>query len=118
MYVSQAAYEVRTLHSIALTFKSASVGRVRLGADLQNLLASPLLPRGMWAMDLLMGLRDASVSLPLAGTGLGPVPSARGPVGTNYLLTYLDGDTLIGRASQGTFVFRRCGDKYDPELPR
>ena len=38
--------------------------------------------------------------------------SSAGPVGTNYLLTYLDQDLLIGRA-QGTFIFSREAEEED-----
>lgn len=36
------------------------MGDVRLSPELQNLVASPLLPRGWWNLQLLMALRDVS----------------------------------------------------------
>ena len=56
----EAAYEPRTARSIALAFKSARAGGVALSPALQNLVASPLLPRGWWNLQALMWLRDVS----------------------------------------------------------
>jgi hypothetical protein len=107
--VVKASYEVRTSRSIALSFKKAGVGQVLAGDDLQNALASPLLPRGDWQMQALMAISEFSAFVPLTTRVPGTSSSSRIPAGLNYNITYLDEDMFIGRAggNGGTFIFVR-----------
>ncbi|KAL4527127.1 hypothetical protein Ndes2526B_g09160 [Nannochloris sp. 'desiccata'] len=107
--VVEAAYEVRTSRSIALSFKKAGVGQVLAGDDLQNLLASPLLPRGNWQMQALMAISEFSAFLPLTTRVPGTCSSSKIPAGLNYNITFLDEEMFIGRAggNGGTFIFVR-----------
>eukprot|EP00887_Chlorella_sp_A99_P000436 scaffold17.g436.t1 len=88
--------------------REAQLGEVSLGPSLQNLVASPLLPRGMLQMQL-------SVRVPLAMRLPGASSSGPRARGINYALTFLDEDMLVGRAQGlgGSFVFSRgreeCG---------
>jgi PAP_fibrillin len=107
--VVEASYEVRTSRSIALSFKKAGVGQVLAGDDLQNILATPLLPRGDWQMQALLAISEFSAFLPLTTRVSGTSSSSRTPAGLNYNITYLDEDMFIGRAggNGGTFIFVR-----------
>jgi hypothetical protein len=107
--VVEASYEVRTSRSIALSFKKAGVGQVLAGDDLQNVLASPLLPRGEWQMQALMAVSEFSAFIPLTTRVPGTSSSSKTPAGLNYNITYLDEDMFIGRAggNGGTFIFVR-----------
>lgn len=102
-----AGYEQRTQRSIGLSFQSAGLQTAALSPGLQNLLASPLLPRGQAQLAMLQALRGASVSVPLPQQVAGRQRS-----GGSYSLTWLDSDMLVGRAqgSGGSFVFDREGE--------
>lgn len=103
--VVEATYEVRTSRSIALRFQKVGVGRIEAGDDLQNALAPPLLPRGMFNLQALMALQDFSAYIPLTTRAIGVDSGTRRTVGVNYSITYLDEDVFIGRAQGGTFIF-------------
>lgn len=107
--VVEASYEVRTSRSIALSFKKAGVGQVLAGDNLQNVLASPLLPRGNWQMQALLAISDFSAFLPLTTRVPGTSSSSKMPAGLNYNITYLDEEMFIGRAggNGGIFIFVR-----------
>jgi hypothetical protein len=65
--VVEAAYEVRTARSIALTFREVGIEKIRPGPGLQNLLAPALLPRGWWNLQILMAVetvRSATACAP------------------------------------------------------
>ncbi|EFN51118.1 hypothetical protein CHLNCDRAFT_141300 [Chlorella variabilis] len=113
--VVEAGYEARTARSIALTFRQAGFRDVELSPELQNLLASPLLPRGWWNQQLLLALKQLSGSVPLTSRLPGTTSDQQRPVGLNYMLTYLDEDMLIGRAqgNGGVFVFTRDAEAQE-----
>lgn len=94
-----------SFHSLACH----QVGQLRISSALETLLAPAILPRGSLQHRLLLGIKEASLRVPLRGSGpaAGPSPAASGFA--TYLLTYLDEDMLIGRAvgSGGSFVFTR-----------
>ncbi|KAF6249059.1 hypothetical protein COO60DRAFT_1706680 [Scenedesmus sp. NREL 46B-D3] len=105
-FTVDASYEVRSGRRIALVFEEAHLGKVRISPLLEALLAPALLPRGYLNQQLLLALRELNLVFPFRSAqqvaqGLG--------VAAPYLLTYLDEDMLIGRASgtAGTFIFRR-----------
>ncbi|PSC69282.1 Amino acid permease 2 isoform A [Micractinium conductrix] len=107
--VVDAGWEARTARSIALAFREAGVQDVVLSPGLQNLLASPILPRGWWNQQLLLAIKQLSLRVPLT-TRLPTAASSQAlPAGLNYMLTHLDDDMLIGRAqgNGGTFIFTR-----------
>ena len=56
------SYEVMSPHRIALTFKQAEVGQLKISQGLETLLAPALLPRGFPNMQLLQGIKDVSGS--------------------------------------------------------
>ena len=60
-FVVEARYEPRTARSIALRFQSARLGEVTLSPQLQNFVASPVLPRGWWNLWALQQLQQASL---------------------------------------------------------
>ena len=105
--VVEASYEVRTSRSIALSFKKAGVDEVLAGDDLQNVLASPWLPRGTLNMQALLAISEFSAFLPLTTRVPGTSSNSKTPAGLNYNITYLDEDMFIGRAqgNGGTFIF-------------
>lgn len=47
-------------HRIALTFRQAEVGQVKISEGLEALLAPAVLPRGFPNMQLLQGIKDVS----------------------------------------------------------
>lgn len=101
-----ARYEVLTSRRIYLTFQKAGVSDIKITPQLESLIAPAMLPRGGFNHQLLLGIREFDFSIPLNRDS--PFfPSAR--EGGNYLLTYLDDDMLIGRASGtgGAFIFNR-----------
>ena len=107
--VVEASYEIRTNRSIALTFQKAGVGEIKAGDDLQNVLASPLLPRGAYNMQALMAVEEFSAFIPLTTRVPGLDSTARQPIGINYSITFLDENMFIGRAqgNGGTFIYVR-----------
>ncbi|KAL4439780.1 hypothetical protein ABPG75_002781 [Micractinium tetrahymenae] len=107
--VVEAGWEARTARSIALTFREAGFQDVTLSPALQNLLASPILPRGWWNQQLLLAIKQLSLRVPLTTRVPGASSSQQAPVGLNYMLTHLDEDMLIGRAqgNGGVFIFTR-----------
>jgi len=60
-FVVEAAYEVRTARSIALTFKSAGIENFEPGDGVRALAAPALLPRGWWNLAILMALNQVRV---------------------------------------------------------
>lgn len=107
--VVEAGWEARTARSIALTFREAGFQDVSLSPALQNLLASPILPRGWWNQQLLLAIKQLSLRVPLTTRVPGASSDQQRPVGLNYMLTHLDEDMLIGRAqgNGGVFIFTR-----------
>ncbi|KAL4419383.1 hypothetical protein ABPG77_002910 [Micractinium sp. CCAP 211/92] len=107
--VVEADWEARTARSIALTFREAGFQDVTLSPALQNLLASPILPRGWWNQQLLLAIQQLSLRVPLTTRVPGSSSDQQRPVGLNYMLTHLDEDMLIGRAqgNGGVFIFTR-----------
>jgi hypothetical protein len=110
VFVVSASYEIRTAKSIALTFQSAGIESVKLTNDLQNFLAPALLPRGWWNQLILSALNERNIiEIPLTTRSSSVNSTTQRPRGINYALTYLDEDTLVGRAqgNGGTFIFVR-----------
>lgn len=103
----EASYEVKGPRTLALAFNTARVGELRISDLVQGLLAPAVLPRTPLQHELLMRLHDAALVVPLRGGGVQLPPALSG--GMAYQLTYLDEDTLIGRASGsgGSFIFER-----------
>lgn len=113
--VVEAAYEQRTARSIALSFRSASLRTAALSPGLQNLLATPLLPRGQAQLAALQAVQGAGISVPLPQRPAGRSDGGPGSGGINYCLTWLDEDVLVGRAQGGggSFVFEREGEDVE-----
>ena len=101
--------------TLALTFEEARFSELRISDMLETALAPALLPRGGLNHRALLAAREAELKVRLGGAvAIGaPAGDARGasgaPVGA-YHITYLDEDTLIGRANGagGTFIFERA----------
>ena len=101
--------------TLALTFEEARFSELRISDVLETALAPALLPRGGLNHRALLAAREAELKVRLGGAvAIGaPAGDARGtsgaPVGA-YHITYLDEDTLIGRANGagGTFIFERA----------
>lgn len=105
-----AKYTVRSANRIALWFEEAEVGRFNVGPALQGLLAPAVLPRSPLAHQLLLALKEFTLRFPLSQTLQAAQRAAEGrPVGASYLISYLDEDMFIGRASiaGGLFIFSR-----------
>ncbi len=109
-----ARYARAGARTLRLWFDSASLGEVRISDALETLLVPALLPRTPPQMLLLQALRGARLTLPLLGLGAPGAPGADGEPGRGgaavgtYVLSYLDEDTLVGRAAGGgVYIFRR-----------
>lgn len=109
-FTVEASYEVRSGRRIALVFEEAQLGKVRISPGLEALLAPALLPRGYINQQLLLAIRELNLVFPFRSAQ--QVAQGSG-VAAPYLLTYLDQDMLIGRASgtAGTFIFKRIPDE-------
>jgi hypothetical protein len=103
--------------TLALVFEEAKVTELRISDELELVFAPALLPRGAVNHRLLLALREAEARFDLSSAvAIGATPSSSSvtkrktgaPVGA-YHVTYLDEDTLIGRANGagGTFIFDR-----------
>ena len=103
--------------TLALVFEEAKVTELRISDELELVFAPALLPRGAVNHRLLLALREAEARFDLSSAvAIGATPSSSSvtkkktgaPVGA-YHITYLDEDTLIGRANGagGTFIFDR-----------
>ena len=105
--------------TLALVFEEARVTELRISDELELFLAPALLPRGAANHRALLALREAELSFDLSrAVAIGASSSSSteskekkktgAPVGA-YHVTYLDEDTLIGRANGGggTFIFDR-----------
>ena len=138
-----ARYEARARRRLRLVFDRAALGKAVPSRAAEALLAPALLPRGDLQKDLLLFLRSAEVGVPLSAQGvaasspsgavaglLGPLlrparvlvdrvlGSARDAAGGEYLLSFLDETTLIGRQTAGgggVFVFTRDDEKEEGE---
>ena len=129
-----ARYEVRARRRLRLVFDRAALGKARPSRAAEALLAPALLPRGTLQKNLLMFLRSAEVGVPLSARGVSAsfsppssgaiagllrparelvdrvIGTARDAAGGEYLLSFLDETTLIGRQTAGgggVFVFAR-----------
>lgn len=135
-----ARYEVRARRRLRLVFDRAALGGARPSRLAETLLAPALLPRGTLQKNLLMFLRSEElVGVPLSAQGVSSFSSsgavagllrparelidrvlgtARDAAGGEYLLSFLDETTLIGRQTAGgggVFVFARDDDDDDGE---
>lgn len=99
----RASYSRVGRRSLSLSFQDASLGDVRVGPTLESLVVPALLPRTPVQMGLLSALQALSITLPVPGGG------GMGAAGS-YLLSFLDEDTLIGRALAGGGLFIFCRD--------
>jgi hypothetical protein len=111
-----ARYEARSGKRLRLRFESAGVGGARLSGLGEALLAPAALPgRGSLQHRAVLAVADAAFSIPLRPASLvralQPVADAvEREAGSEYLITFLDGDMLIGRqtgAGGGLFAFVR-----------
>jgi hypothetical protein len=103
----------RTPRTLNLRFTEARFCDLRISDEFETLLAPALLPRTRLNHEALLTLRalDARFNLDAAAAFGGDGGDSGGaPVGS-YRITYVDEDTLIGRANGagGTFIFRRHG---------
>ena len=106
-----------TTRTLALTFEEARFSELRISDLLETALAPALLPRGGLNHRALLAAREAELKVRLGGAVASGAPAgaSRGastsgaPVGA-YHITYLDEDTLVGRANGagGTFIFERA----------
>ena len=94
--------------TLALVFDDARFTELRISDALETAIAPALLPRGSLNHRVLLALREAEARFDLGGAAAMGASSGA-PVGA-YHLTYLDEDTLIGRANGagGTFIFERA----------
>jgi|TARA_B110000977_G_scaffold104482_1_gene136353 hypothetical protein len=101
--------------TLALTFNSARLTELKISDLVETLVAPALLPRGGINHQILLALREFDVMVNLGDAVAigrdGDSNRKKGggaPVGS-YHITYLDHDTLIGRANGagGTFIFAR-----------
>jgi hypothetical protein len=104
-----ASYEVRSGKRIALVFEEASLGDLRITPLAEALIAPAMLPRGSLQQAALLALKEGALRVPLRGAAA----AGRAIGGAGYLLSYLDKDTLIGRAvgSGGSFIFSRAQEE-------
>ncbi|BDA44276.1 probable plastid-lipid-associated protein 2, chloroplastic [Coccomyxa sp. Obi] len=115
--VVRAKYDVRSPKRIRLAFVDAGVRDLNVADELEALIAPAILPRSWLNHQVLLALREAEVFVPLRTSLPGPFPgpfqsasnSLERSFGSEYLLTYLDDDTLIGSqtGTGGTFIFAR-----------
>jgi hypothetical protein len=106
----RAAYSVRSAQRIQLIFEQAGVRGLHIGPLLEALLAPAALPRSWLNHRALLALREAELFVPLRPRELlAAAPRAQRSFGSEYLLTYLDDDMLIGgqTGTGGTFIFSR-----------
>jgi hypothetical protein len=113
-----ARYEARSGRRLRLQFEEAAVGGAKLSGLGEALLAPAALPgRGSLQHRAVLAVSEARVAVPLRDN---PLARALQPVrdeleraaGSEYLITYLDADTLVGRqtGTGGLFVFFRAGE--------
>ena len=110
----RASYAVRSPRRIMLEFREAGVRDLQITDRAEALLAPALLPRSWISHRALLALREAEVFIPLRA-GLPSVfnrasSNLERSFGSEYLLTFLDEDTLIGSqtGTGGTFIFERA----------
>jgi hypothetical protein len=114
-----ARYEARSGKRLRLRFEEAALGGARLSGLGEALLAPAALPgRGSLQHRAVLAVADARLAVPLRSN---PLARALQPVrdelekaaGSEYLITFLDADTLIGRqtGSGGLFVFFRAEEE-------
>ena len=109
----------KTNRTLALTFNEARLTELNISDLVETLLAPALLPRGGLNHQVLLALKEFDLRVPLgSAVAIGSDTSKKSdkrttgaPVGS-YHITYLDEDTLIGRANGagGTFIFERHGE--------
>ena len=110
----RASYQVRSPRRIRLEFNQAGVKDFKISDRAEALLAPALLPRSWLSHRALLVLREAEVFVPLRAGLPRALNSASSNLertfGSEYLLTYLDEDTLIGSqtGTGGTFIFERA----------
>ena len=110
----RASYQVRSPRRIRLEFKEAGVKEFKISDRAEALLAPALLPRSWLSHRALLALREAEVFVPLRAGLPRAFNSASSNLertfGSEYLLTYLDEDTLIGSqtGTGGAFIFERA----------
>lgn len=114
----RASYAVRSPRRIRLQFEEAGVRDFRISDQAEAFLAPALLPRSWISHQALLAIREAEVFIPFrnglprifnsASTNL--EMNLERQFGSEYLLTYLDEDTLIGSqtGTGGTFIFERA----------
>lgn len=112
--VVSARYEIKSKRRIALTFEEAGIRDIEISKELEGFLAPAILPRSWLTHRLLLAIKEFSFNVPLRrGLPTALQQSAERlaqNAGSEYLLTYLDEDTLIGRqtGTGGTFVFEKA----------
>lgn len=109
-FTVHARYRPAGPRTIVLSFQGAQVGRLRITDGIETLLAPALLPRTWLQHRLLLAVQEFTFKVPLSTpSNIQQGERARQAEG-RYMLSYLDDDTLIGRAQAGggSFVFRRA----------
>lgn len=110
----RASYEVRSPRRIRLEFREAGVRGLKISDRAEAFLAPALLPRSWISHQALLALNEAELFIPLRA-GLprafnNASTALERTLGSEYLLTYLDEDTLIGSqtGTGGVFIFERA----------
>ncbi|XP_062026210.1 probable plastid-lipid-associated protein 10, chloroplastic [Rosa rugosa] len=100
-----AKFSVVSVRNIYLQFEEISVQNIKIGEQLQALIAPALLPRSFLSLQILQFLRTFKAQIPVSDPGTG-----RQSVGGLYYLSYLDANMLLGRAvgGGGVFVFTKA----------
>lgn len=101
--IVSAKFSLVSNRNIYLHFQQISVQDIKVGEDVQALIAPALLPRTFLSLQILQFLQTFKAQVPVSSPG-------RQSVGGLYYLSYLDRDMLIGRAvgGGGVFVFTRA----------
>lgn len=100
-----AKFSVVSVRNIYLQFEEISVQNIKIGEELQALIAPAILPRSFLSLQILQFLRTFKAQIPVSDRGTG-----RQSVGGLYYLSYLDANMLLGRAvgGGGVFVFTKA----------
>ncbi|XP_076886626.1 putative plastid-lipid-associated protein 10, chloroplastic [Bidens hawaiensis] len=99
-----AKFSVVSRRNIYLQFEEIALKDIIISEELQALIAPALLPRSFLSLQILQAIRTFKAQIPVNNTSPG-----RRSVGGLYYLSYLDRNTLVGRAvgGGGVFVFSR-----------
>ncbi|KAG6431496.1 hypothetical protein SASPL_109575 [Salvia splendens] len=102
--IVSAKFSTVSVRNIYLEFQEITVQNIKIGEELQALLAPAILPRSFLSLQILQFIRSFKAQFPVR-----PSSQSRS-VGGLYYLSYLDRNMLLGRAvgGGGVFVFTRA----------